>query len=150
MDIIVWASPPTRMPPVFAASASQSGMASTKKTRLLLVEDDFLVAGEMRHALTEAGYDVVGIAGSADDAIELATTHEPQLVIMDVRLRGERDGVDAAVEIFSARGIRSIFATAHGDKRTFERAKRASPAGWLQKPYSSPALIELIRKTLPL
>jgi DNA-binding NarL/FixJ family response regulator len=149
MDLIVSASPRTRISPVFAASDLHSGIASTKKTRLLLVEDDFLVAGEIRYALTEAGYDVVGVAVSADEAIDLAMTHEPHLVIMDVRLRGERDGVDAAVEIFGARGIRSIFATAHADHWTFERAKRAAPAGWLQKPYSSPALIELIRKTLP-
>jgi DNA-binding NarL/FixJ family response regulator len=138
------------MPPVFAASDLPSGLASMKKTRLLLVEDDFLIAGEIGYALTEAGYDLVAVAVSADEAIELAMTHEPQLVIMDVRLRGERDGVDAAVEIFHARGIRSVFATAHADRWTVERAKRAFPLGWLQKPYSSLALIQLIRETLPL
>jgi hypothetical protein len=80
MEYIVLASPHASMPPVFAASDLPSGLASTKKTRLSLVEDDFLIAGEIGYALTEAGYDLVAVAVSADEAIELAMTHEPQLV----------------------------------------------------------------------
>jgi two-component system, response regulator PdtaR len=70
------------------------------------------------------------------------------LAIVDVRLAGHRDGVEAAIELFRGHGIRSIFATAHADPETRRRAQAAAPLGWLAKPYSPERLLPLIRAAL--
>jgi DNA-binding NarL/FixJ family response regulator len=116
--------------------------------RILIVEDDYLVAVELENQLQEAGFQVVGIAATAEQAIQKAVVEQPALVIMDVRLAGPRDGVDAAIELSQKLGIRSIFATAHSDPHTRQRAEPAKAAGWLQKPYTFKAVIELIRTAL--
>jgi FixJ family two-component response regulator len=78
----------------------------------------------------------------------MCALHRPALAVMDVRLHGARDGVDAALDLFREHGIRSIFATAHGDQETSRRARPASPLAWLQKPYTTTSLIEAIEKAL--
>jgi two-component system, response regulator PdtaR len=116
--------------------------------RILVVEDDFLVAAEIEVALSEAGFDVAGVAATAEEAVALAQSQRPTLVVMDVRLTGERDGIHAAVEIFRTLGIRCIFATAHYDQDSLERAKPAMPFGWLQKPYSMVSLVNAVCRAL--
>ena len=116
--------------------------------RILIVEDDFLVANEIETALSDAGFEVALVAASADEAVELAESQKPALVVMDVRLGGERDGIDAAVEIFRMLGIRCIFATAYYDQHLLERARPAMPLGWLQKPYSMVSLVNAVRRAL--
>jgi DNA-binding NarL/FixJ family response regulator len=96
--------------------------------------------------LRDAGFEVVGIAHSADDAVAMAKTERPDIVLMDIRLVGKRDGVDAAREIYEATGIRSIFATAHGDPETVGRAQSAAPLGWLHKPYGRDSLLSTIEE----
>lgn len=80
--------------------------------------------------------------------MRLAEELRPDLIVMDVRLSGGRDGIDAAVEIRAATGIRSVFATAYGDPATRARADLASPAGWVSKPYTIEALAAAIRSGL--
>jgi DNA-binding NarL/FixJ family response regulator len=116
-----------------------------KRPRILIVEDEFLIALELENLLCDAGFEVVGAAVTAGEAIFLAGSERPDLVVMDIRLAGRRDGVEAAIELFTRFGIRSIFSSAHADANTRKRALPASPIGWLQKPYSSDALIRLIR-----
>src|SRR5215469_11469710 len=111
---------------VFAREDSAGADKPTEPpTRILVVEDDFLVATEIEMVLSSAGFDVTGIAVSADEAVELARSRKPGLLVMDVRLAGERDGVEAAVEIFRTLGIRCIFATAFTDQHLLQRAKPA-------------------------
>jgi len=117
-------------------------------SRILVVEDDFLVATEIEIALSDAGFDVAGVAASADEAVELAESQKPALILMDVRLAGERDGIHAAVEIFRRLRIRCLFATAHYDQDSLERAKPAMPLGWLRKPYSMASLVKAVRGAL--
>lgn len=116
--------------------------------RILVVEDEYLVALQAESWLVEAGFVVVGIATSAQEAVALAEAQRPALVIMDIRLRGQMDGIDAALEIFQAIGTRSIFATAHHDDRARARAEPAQPLGWLPKPYAMECLVELTRRAL--
>jgi DNA-binding NarL/FixJ family response regulator len=116
--------------------------------RILVVEDDFLVAMQMESALTEAGFEVAGIAATGEDAIELALSERPRLVVMDVRLAGDRDGIDTALQLFSEQGIRCIFATAHHDEQSRRRAAPAVPLGWLHKPYTMTSLVGLVRSAL--
>ena len=119
-----------------------------KNARILVVEDDFLVAMQMESALTEAGFDVAGVASSGEDAIELALSERPRLAVMDVRLAGDRDGIDTALQLFAEQGIRCIFATAHHDEQSRRRAAPAAPLGWLHKPYTMNSLVDLVRRAL--
>jgi DNA-binding NarL/FixJ family response regulator len=115
---------------------------------VLIVEDDFLVSGDMEAELTDAGFAVVGIATSAREAIELAGTQEPHLVIMDIRLDGPSDGVEAAIAIFKQKGIRSLFASAYHDAETRRRAEPCAPLGWIAKPYPMHALVLAVRDAM--
>ncbi len=119
--------------------------AIAKTPRVLIVEDDYLVAMQMESALTEAGFDVAGLAGSADEALELVAAQPPVLVVMDVRLSGQRDGIDAALELFKKYGVRCVFATAHHTAEARARAEPAQPLAWVPKPYTMPALIDAVR-----
>lgn len=113
--------------------------------RILVVEDDFLISMSVEDALVHAGFEVVGVSRTAEDAIAAAAALRPALAVMDIRLAGKRDGIDAALEIFRRFGIRCIFATAHADTDIQARALAAAPLGWLQKPYSTGALVDLVR-----
>jgi two-component system, response regulator PdtaR len=121
---------------------------SDSPARILVVEDDFLVATEIEIALSDAGFDVAGIATDADEAVALAQSQQPALAVMDVRLAGESDGIHAAIEIFGKLGIRCVLATAHCNQDSRERAKQAMPLGWLQKPYSMALLVNAVRTAL--
>jgi DNA-binding NarL/FixJ family response regulator len=141
----IFSSP--RMAPVFS-SAERPVAASEEAARILIVEDDYLAAAEIEAALIEGGFEVAGVANSAEDAVTLAKSQRPSLTIMDIRLTSRRDGIEAALEIFKETGIRCIFATAHHDSHMRSRAQPAAPLGWLAKPYSMPALVALVKQSL--
>ena len=143
------AAPPGRPQLVFARDdAAGSDKRSDKAARILVVEDDFLVAMQIESALLDAGFEVIGVAAAGDDAIEIAMSDRPHLVVMDIRLAGDRDGIDTALQLFSEQGIRCIFATAHQDERSRARAAPAVPLGWLHKPYTMVSLIGMVRSAL--
>lgn len=110
---------------------------SSSRGRVLIVEDEYFVALDAEDALSAAGFTVVGVATTAEEAAEMAAAERPDMVLMDVRLAGLRDGIDAAAEIRARFGILSLFATAHSDAATRSRgAAVAAPLGWLSKPYT--------------
>jgi DNA-binding NarL/FixJ family response regulator len=125
-----------------------SAPAGSQGRKVLIVEDDHLVAIEAESALLEAGYEVAGIAATAAEAMELARAEKPDIVVMDIRLAGSRDGVDTAIELFANSGIRSLFASAHTDAATRSRAQAANPLGWLSKPYQPEALVRAVTKAV--
>ena len=127
--------------------SASSGKRPSEPVRVLVVEDDFLIATQMEIALTEADF-VVTLAASAEQAIAIAKADRPALAVMDVRLAGKRDGIDAALQLFRDYQIRCIFATAHQDKEVQRRAQPALPLAWLRKPYSMVMLVETIRRGL--
>jgi two-component system, response regulator PdtaR len=131
-----------------AADGMDLGEDTGKAARVLIVEDDFLIAMQTESALTDAGFHVVGIATTAEEAIELTREHRPQIAVMDIRLAGRRDGIEAAGELFRNFGVRCVFATAHDDQRTRERAQPFAPLGWLAKPYTMASLITLVRQAI--
>jgi DNA-binding NarL/FixJ family response regulator len=134
---------------VFAREDSAGSDEQTEPpARILIAEDDFLVANEIEIALSDAGLDIAGVAASAEEAVNMAQSQRPTLVVMDVRLAGQRDGIHAAVEIFRTLGIRCIFATAYFDQHLLERAQPAMPLGWLQKPYSMSSLVNAVRRAV--
>jgi len=133
---------------MFAPSGGNEATGGEKRSRILIVEDDYFVAIGLEQNLQEAGFDVVGIAATAEEAMSLAAGTKPHLAIMDIRLAGKRDGIDAAIELQATYGIPSLFATAHGDPATRIRAEKARPAGWLTKPYSNLTAVEIVRQIL--
>lgn len=104
-----------------------------------------MIASEMEAALAAAGFDVIGIVPTGEEALELVRTNAPHLTLVDIRLAGDRDGVDTALELFRAHGIRCIFASAYSDRDARRRAEPAAPLGWLQKPYTMTSLVELVQ-----
>ena len=134
--------------PVFLPDERSSEHKASAAPRILIVEDDYLVAMEAEAALVEAGFEAAGIASSAEEAVALAKTERPTLAVMDIRLIGRRDGVDAALDIFRETGVRCVFATAHHTLETRARAAPTDPLGWLPKPYSMDDLVEAIRFAL--
>jgi two-component system, response regulator PdtaR len=117
-------------------------------SRILVVEDDWFAGTDMQAALQNAGYNVLELVTSANEAIEAAGDYKPDLIIMDVRLVGNRDGVDAALEIGRRFDIRCLFVTAFVDPALRSRAEAARPFGWLTKPISREALVEAVRDAL--
>jgi DNA-binding NarL/FixJ family response regulator len=114
------------------------------RRRILVVEDEYLLSAMIEDALVQAGHEVVGVARSASEAIEIALSRRPALVIMDIRLHGPRDGIDAAIEILQHTGVRSLFASAHADDGTRRRAAAARPHGWVAKPYRADDLLRAV------
>jgi|AraplaMF_Col_mMF_1032025.scaffolds.fasta_scaffold00012_73 CheY-like chemotaxis protein len=132
------------------AEADRTGAEKPAETKaaILVVEDDFLVAMQIEAALTEAGFALSGTAASGEEAVAMVAAVRPALVLMDIRLAGKMDGVEAALTVFRQYGIRCIFATAHYDPDVRRRAAPAEPLGWLQKPYTMPAMLAAVRQGL--
>ena len=95
-------------------------------SRILIVEDEFIVAADLEAKLTKLGHQVVGTAASGDEALSLAEEHRPHIVLMDIRLDGRLDGVEAASEIRNRYHIPVIFLTAHADRATLDLSNMAS------------------------
>lgn len=117
----------------------------TNTPRILIVEDQYFIALDCELNLRSAGLECVGIATTAADAVEIAERALPDLILMDIRLAGGVDGIDAAIVIFERLGIRCIFASAHADSAVRRVAERARPLGWLEKPYTCSALLDAVR-----
>ncbi|MGH8176019.1 MAG: response regulator [Steroidobacter sp.] len=118
----------------------------THTPKILVVEDQYFVAIDCELNLRSGGFECVGLATTAADAVELAEREHPDLIVMDIRLAGGADGVDAAILIFERLGIRCIFASGHADAAVRQIAERARPLGWLDKPYTCSALIQAVRE----
>jgi two-component system, response regulator PdtaR len=137
---------PRRDSAVFATDESAgSRIRARKPARILVIEDDLLIATQIETTLTEAGFEVVGLA-TGEEAIEFAAKDPPDLAVVDIRLAGDRDGVDTALELFRSHGIRCIFASAYSDDEARQRAAPAAPFGWLQKPYTMASLTDMVTK----
>lgn len=108
----------------------------TRRLRVLVVEDEAIAAMDLEMMLEVLGHSVCGVLAEGPEAVREAGATRPDLVLMDIRLAGGTDGVEAAHEIRRLYGIRSLFLTAHNDRATLDRAAAALPFGILTKPYS--------------
>jgi PAS domain S-box-containing protein len=104
--------------------------------RILVVEDQRLIAADIENTLKKLGYVVVGNVASGEDAISKADEVRPELVLMDVRLRGEMDGIHAAEVIRDRFDLPVVYLTAYADEETILRAKKTTPFGYLVKPFN--------------
>jgi len=132
-----------------AFAAPDDAGAARSKMRILIVEDEYLLAWQLENALRSAGYGIAGLAVSAEEAVRLAESERPTLIIMDVRLVGERAGVDAAIELYTRFGTRSIFASANASEALRERARPANPLTWISKPYMPQDIMRELEKLIP-
>lgn len=116
--------------------------------RILVVEDDNIVVMELRDRLESLGCLVVGVASSGNAAIETAAVTQPDLVLMDIRLKGSMDGVEAAAEIRARWNIPVVYLTAYADEDTLHRAKITEPFGYIIKPFEQRELHAAIETAL--
>ncbi|HEV7401401.1 MAG TPA: response regulator [Chthoniobacteraceae bacterium] len=119
-----------------------------KNARLLVVEDEAITAIALRRELTTLGYRVIETAGNVDDAFQKAKRERPDLVLMDITLSGEVDGIAAAAAMRGDLGLPVVFLTAHQDERTMERALLAGPYGYVLKPFTGIELKAVIEVAL--
>lgn len=103
--------------------------------KILVVEDEMIVAADIADALQRCGYEVSGIFPKGERAFESISSEMPDLVLLDINLRGNWDGITTAENIQSRYNIPIIYLTANSDKQTFERAKQTRPQAFLVKPF---------------
>jgi len=118
------------------------------KAKILIVEDEVLLAADMEDNLLEAGYDVVGLAHSGSNAIKMALETEPDLILMDIQLKDRIDGIQAANEIKKKLECAIVFQTAFADDPYLIRATESEPFGYLVKPVAFRELKATIRMAL--
>jgi DNA-binding NarL/FixJ family response regulator len=121
---------------------------SSAKRKILIVDDELWAALDMEWVVQTLGHEVVGPAATAEKAIELAGRMRPNLVLMDIRLANDSDGVAAAIEIRERFDIPSLFVSAHGDPMVRSRAAAAQPLGFIEKPFSPDSLARAIAAAL--
>jgi len=106
-------------------------------TSVLIVEDELIVARDLQETLAGLGYNAVAIASSSDEALARATERRPDVALMDIRIKGKRDGIETAEILRRHFGIPIVYLTAHADEATIDRAKKTEPQGYLLKPVKS-------------
>lgn len=104
-------------------------------TNILVVEDESIVSKDIQMSLKKLGYNVVGAAATGEKAVELAKELNPDVVLMDIMLKGDMTGIDAAAEIKESMSIPVIFLTAYADESTLNKAKVTEPYGYIIKPF---------------
>jgi two-component system, cell cycle sensor histidine kinase and response regulator CckA len=112
--------------------------------RILIVEDERVVAEDLKRLLVKLGYSVVGVASRGDEAIRKVEAEKPDLVLMDIRIEGPQDGIEVAEYIYAHFDVPVSYLTAYADKPTLERAKATLPFGYTLKPFEARALETVI------
>jgi two-component system, response regulator PdtaR len=130
------------------ASAALAWADPSSSATILVVEDEAIVLLGLRRMLQRFGYVVCGTAASADEAVQAADALRPDLVLMDIRLHGPRDGISAAHEIRERMDVPVIYVTAHADPATRARALATRPSGFVSKPFAPEALRRAIEQAL--
>ena len=103
--------------------------------KILVVEDEAVIAMDIEDRLERMGYEVVGNATNGEQAIKLAERHRPDLALMDIHIRGDRDGIEVAAIVAERFDIPCVFLTAYSDEATIQRAIRTQANGYLLKPF---------------
>ena len=105
------------------------------RSRVLIIEDESLIAEDLTERLLCLGHTVIGCAASAEGGIAMATRERPTLVLVDIRLKGERDGIDAVKEIRCQLDVPVIYISAHSDVPTLNRVRETEYDGFILKPF---------------
>ncbi len=119
--------------------------------KILIVEDENIIALDIRSMLEDLGYMVSDVVGSGEESIEKASETRPDLILMDIKLKGELDGVSAGEEIFKQFRIPIVYLTAYSDQTTIKRingGKNGNPSAVIHKPFDEGELQSIIDHTL--
>lgn len=108
--------------------------------KILIVEDESIVAMDLSMRLQKEGYEVIGIAPSGDDAVALFTEQKPDLVLMDINIKGPKDGIETAKKLKQLQDVPLIFLTAFSQSEYINRAKAVNPSAYLVKPFNNDSL----------
>jgi two-component system response regulator LytT len=119
-----------------------------KKTGVLIVEDEVIIARDLAQTLTKLGYLVVGHCVKGEDAIDMVEEKTPDIVLMDIMLKGDMTGIDAAKEIRKKFQIPIVYLTAYSDEDSIGRANSSGPSGYLVKPFKANDLRATIETAL--
>lgn len=114
----------------------------------MLVEDNKIISMELKQRLEQMGYEVFDVVNTGEEAITKATELNPDLVLMDIKLKGKMDGIEAANQINSLFHIPIVYVTAYEDEDTVKRAKVTNPKGYLVKPLEEQALHSIIESSI--
>ncbi len=123
-------------------------MIANAAPAILIVEDERIVAKDLQRSLADMGYDAYAIADSSEEAISCASAKRPDVVLMDIRITGQEDGIRTAEALKQAFDVIVIYLTAHADEATIDRAKRTEPHGYLVKPVQDAELRSMIEIAL--
>ncbi len=104
--------------------------------RILIVEDDMIIAANLSLQLTRLGYELTGIESRGEDAIAHVIANSPDIILMDINLRGKLNGIDTVLAIQSKKDIAIIYLTANNDEATFSKAKETHPRAFITKPFN--------------
>lgn len=118
------------------------------KVRVLIVEDEPLIAENIAMYLNNHDYEVAGIAYDYEEAILKLEQEKPDIALLDINLEGERDGIDVGKFIHYKMGIPFVFLSSYSDKNTLERAKHIQPSGYLVKPFHEKSLMATLEISL--
>ncbi len=117
-------------------------------SKILIVENERLIAGDIKKQLEDLGYDVIGISGNSEDALKKTGEKKPDLILMDIILTGDVDGIETAQQINEIYSVPVIYLTAYYDDEILERASSTQPAGYITKPFNSVGLHAAIQMAL--
>lgn len=118
------------------------------KTRILVVEDERIIAMDIQDRLRRWGYEVPEIAASGEEALIKTDKIQPNLVLMDIKLQGDMDGIEAAKEIQNRFKVPIIYVTAYADDTTMNRVRETEPCGIILKPFGERELHSTIESVL--
>lgn len=124
-------------------------METNQKRSVAIVEDEGMIAMLLRELLTREGFDVVCTVKTAKDAVECVREKEPEVILMDINLNDEMDGIDAATNIRTFSNIPIIFLSAYTDIKTKERAEDVRPFAFLPKPINKQLLLSTLGDGIP-
>ena len=115
--------------------------------KILIIEDENIIAEDLKITLTSFGYDVEDVIASGEEAILKTEELKPDLVLMDIKLDGEINGIEAASKIHKKSNVPIIFCTAYTDDKTYKKALITKPSGYIVKPFNESELHDTIQQT---
>lgn len=116
--------------------------------KILVVEDDTIIALTIESRLRQFGYEVVGRASTGEDALKKVKEFQPDLVLMDIHIKGPMDGIQTAERVYGFYNIPVVYLTAYSDENTLERAQKTSPFGYIVKPFNDDTLRSTIKMAI--
>ncbi len=118
----------------------QKYQMSDNRKKIMIVEDEAIVARDIKSRLSDLGYDITSVCSTAEEAVNEVPTSCPDLVLMDIQLKGEKDGIEAGEKIYSLYSIPIVYLTAYSDRKLLERTGKSMPYGYLLKPFDPQSL----------